>query len=264
MRSVITSIPSTGAIRSRSVPLSLPIRHPHRRRIHVNDSLRTNLLVHHPHSGYQLGICPITQGGPWLPCPCCVVEAGKRIHSGHANIYLSTVNNDNCVVFKVSSESHKVDRLRHEADIYETFKVLQGDLIPRCYGYYEQKDGLRRLHGCLVLEFCGSTIEVEKFLLIPRAYKEQVIEVMEKIHEMGYKHCNFRQDNVVVDDLGKLRLLDFEYTDRHPGRDGCSNLNQNEHIVCGDDKPRYWYCRELKDVALAIGAWKPGALCNFE
>ncbi|KAH9940246.1 hypothetical protein B0H21DRAFT_582246 [Amylocystis lapponica] len=193
--------------------------------------------------------------------PHCVVKAAERIHSGSANIYLAIVNDDNRVVCKVSFESRKVDRVRHEAGIYETFKALQGDLIPRCYGYYEQKDERRGLRGCLVLEYCGSPIEVDDFSLIPRTYKWS--RLWRRFMRWD-TNTDFRRDNVVVDD-GKLRLLDFEYTDRHPGTKGrCGNFIVNQPIVCGDDEAPVSYCQELHDVALKISAWRPGALYNFE
>lgn len=48
-----------------------------------------------------------------------------------------------------------MDRLMGEAMIYEDLKELQGKVVPRCYGYFENS----KVAGCLVLEHAGEAIQ---------------------------------------------------------------------------------------------------------
>lgn len=58
------------------------------------------------------------------------------------------------VVCKLSFTKKGMDNLAQEDSIYDALKNLQGKVIPRCYGYFENLE----IAGCLVLEYAGEPL----------------------------------------------------------------------------------------------------------
>lgn len=65
----------------------------------------------------------------------------------------------------------------------------------------------------------------------------QLIELLEKLHSIGYIHCDIKPDNIMIGDysknsrqMHKLYLIDFGISQRY--------LNQNdEHLPFSSDEP---------------------------
>lgn len=58
------------------------------------------------------------------------------------------------VVCKLSYVREGMDCLVQEASVYRALKHLQGKVIPRCYGHFEDLE----VAGCLVLEYAGEAL----------------------------------------------------------------------------------------------------------
>lgn len=59
------------------------------------------------------------------------------------------------IVCKLSNDDEGMDGLAQEGSIYRALKSLQGKVVPRCYGYFEDLD----VAGCLVLEYAGEPLD---------------------------------------------------------------------------------------------------------
>lgn len=82
-----------------------------------------------------------------------------------STVYAATLKHDNSrVVLKLSLDVQSFDDLKHEAIHYrQQLNMLQGDIVPKFYGFYEGSCAAhsRRKIGCLVLEHCGTRIPGE-------------------------------------------------------------------------------------------------------
>jgi len=61
------------------------------------------------------------------------------------------------VVAKLGTTSDGIKDLKEEFTFYQKLRRLQGDCIPRCFGYFftVSED---QTFGCLVLEYCGKPL----------------------------------------------------------------------------------------------------------
>jgi hypothetical protein len=61
------------------------------------------------------------------------------------------------VVAKLGTTTNAIDALKKELGFYHKLRHLQGDGVPKCFGYFfstsEDQD-----FGCLILEYCGKPI----------------------------------------------------------------------------------------------------------
>lgn len=103
---------------------------------------------------------------PGYPSDSLYLEESKLIHTGdHIDVYRAVARDppskcDGDVVYKVAYGA-AVARLYHEAKIYRKLDRIQGERVPRCYGYF-QEAGM----ACLVLQYCGET-RPEAFIDLP-------------------------------------------------------------------------------------------------
>lgn len=86
----------------------------------------------------------------------CLIQSGRRFHvfSGTLRASKSKSSPPIRVVCKLSYTSAGRDRLLRESVIYDHLKSLQGKVVPRCYGYFEDTN----IAGCLVLEHAGEAL----------------------------------------------------------------------------------------------------------
>jgi hypothetical protein len=61
------------------------------------------------------------------------------------------------VVAKLGTTTDTIDALRKELAFYENLRDLQGDCIPKCFGYFFSLSE-EEAFGCLILEYCGRPI----------------------------------------------------------------------------------------------------------
>ena len=83
----------------------------------------------------------------------------KVIHeTSHSTVFLSKIN-DFSVVVKCCDEGKFFDDFRKEANVYQRYlRDLQGFVVPRFFGYYEELDEEYGPFSCLILEYCGTTV----------------------------------------------------------------------------------------------------------
>lgn len=82
----------------------------------------------------------------------CLIQSSRRLHVFSGFLILSSCETP--VVCKLSFGSVGQDRLMRESVIYDHLKNLQGKVVPRCYGYFED----RKTAGCRVLEHAGEAL----------------------------------------------------------------------------------------------------------
>lgn len=85
--------------------------------------------------------------------------------SHHATVYRGRVGEVSLVV-KTCHEPKFSDDYSNEAEVYETMlSELQGEIIPKFYGYFKGRDHEKCRISCLVLEDCGDALETPFHLL---------------------------------------------------------------------------------------------------
>lgn len=79
--------------------------------------------------------------------------------SHHTTVYRGKAGDVPLVVKTCHNQKFKKD-FSDEAQIYETMlSGLQGDIIPKFYGYFKGRDHEKCRISCLVLEDCGDALE---------------------------------------------------------------------------------------------------------
>jgi hypothetical protein len=61
------------------------------------------------------------------------------------------------VAAKLGTTSSAIDSLKKELNFYQKLRHLQGDCIPKCFGYFFSPSE-DQTFGCLILEYCGKTL----------------------------------------------------------------------------------------------------------
>lgn len=86
----------------------------------------------------------------------CLLQSSRRFKVFSGSLLSSNSDSPPIqVVCKLSYGPVGMDRLMGEAMIYEDLKKLQGEVVPRCYGYFEDS----KVAGCLVLEHAGESLQ---------------------------------------------------------------------------------------------------------
>lgn len=84
-----------------------------------------------------------------------LLQSGRRFHLLSGSLFSSNSETPPIqVVCKLSFSAKGMDRLLRESVIYDHLKNLQGKVVPRCYGYFEDT----AVAGCLVLEHAGEAV----------------------------------------------------------------------------------------------------------
>ena len=61
------------------------------------------------------------------------------------------------VVAKLGTTSNTANVLKKELTFYQKLRHLQGDCIPKCFGYFFSLSE-DQTFGCLILEYCGKPL----------------------------------------------------------------------------------------------------------
>ncbi|CAG8629662.1 11440_t:CDS:2 [Paraglomus brasilianum] len=94
-------------------------------------------------------------------------------------------------------------QLEHEVFVYKFLQDLQGKSIPKlaCWG---------RLDGSFIfalgMSMCGRPVEPQK---LTNLQKKKALDVLKSVHQYGIIHGDLREDNILVNDNGKVMLIDF-------------------------------------------------------
>ncbi|KAL6301407.1 kinase-like domain-containing protein [Sparassis latifolia] len=146
-----------------------------------------------------------------------VISNTRHIHSGNSQVYLATLSCEGFptydVVCKVTFGKRAIARLRQEGQIYYQLRMLQGLVIPACYGLFEGEleDGPS---ACLVTEYCG--VPMEKYLnYMDLKFRYRVIKGLIAIHGRCVRHGDFRESNIMVDKDQRPWIIDFDRATKH-------------------------------------------------
>ncbi|KDQ52203.1 hypothetical protein JAAARDRAFT_162938 [Jaapia argillacea MUCL 33604] len=125
---------------------------------------------------------------------------------------------------------------------------LQGDAVPRCFGFFEVEYELETI-SALLLEDCG-TVMKGSFFEADMPTKLKLLEKLDKIHGAGLVHLDIAPRNVVTKD-GELFWIDFEHSARH----ACPRTHT---VRPGEFKPNVgdFGCVELYEFIERLGFWK--------
>ncbi|KDQ52255.1 hypothetical protein JAAARDRAFT_486715 [Jaapia argillacea MUCL 33604] len=125
---------------------------------------------------------------------------------------------------------------------------LQGDAVPRCFGFFQGEFHLDTI-SCLLLEDCGPDM-VTDFHEADTSIKLKLVDKLYKIHEAGLAHQDVSPDNVVIKDDEPF-WIDFEYALRHV----CPTRVE---VKPGDFMPEkdQLRCGELRDFIGSLGICK--------
>ncbi|KAF8079023.1 hypothetical protein FPV67DRAFT_1467232 [Lyophyllum atratum] len=116
-------------------------------------------------------------------------------------------------IAKMARGAKEMHALNMEADFYaKELLHLQGEYVPRCYGFFRGKeDGVDV--GCLLLEYCAGFIPVTEREIVDHNRAKMVAVC--KLHEVGLKHGDLARGNHFVRMGDGVRIIDFSLAVRH-------------------------------------------------
>lgn len=118
------------------------------------------------------------------------------------------ISGKKAVCRKVSLEADPVliHQLRQEASL---LSMLDHSGIPALLDAFEEEGTL-----CLIRSWCSGKTLAERLEEKPSSAEKkkiflQVMTLLEQIHEQGYLYLDLKPDNILVDEKGKVSLVDF-------------------------------------------------------
>jgi len=133
------------------------------------------------------------------------IELIKKIgEGGQAKVYMGTYNNQKVAVKLMKNVDYKC--FAHELVI---LALLEHENIPKFYGIIREKNVLS-----LVFEFIeGKTLDQYKITDFTTEQKYNMIyqltSCLEYIHNKKFIHRDLKPENIMLDNQGKIHLLDF-------------------------------------------------------
>ena len=133
------------------------------------------------------------------------IELIKKIgEGGQAKVYMGTYNNQKVAVKLMKNVDYKC--FAHELVI---LALLEHENIPKFYGIIREKNVLS-----LVFEFIeGKTLDQFKITEFTTEQKYNMIyqltSCLEYIHNKKFIHRDLKPENIMLDNQGKIHLLDF-------------------------------------------------------
>jgi hypothetical protein len=128
--------------------------------------------------------------------------------------------NDNTVIKLVdgSKNREKLEKFVAELQIYRVLEQLQGDVIPNFYAAFI-------LHGFvygIIMGNCGQPVESGDTI---RPHLQLIQAAVEKIHSFGVLHGDIRSQNILKNDAGNFRIIDFSESRYFPNRNSAMFAN---------------------------------------
>ncbi|KAJ2995042.1 Serine/threonine-protein kinase pkn5 [Globomyces sp. JEL0801] len=119
---------------------------------------------------------------------------------GRATVYYEENNQIALKTIDLFKQLHMVHELLHEIRIYGLLSDLQGKIIPKLvlHGYWE--GGMY----CAGFSICGTVPKT-----LSESQKQSVLSIIDTIHSRGIIHNSISVGNILVDDNGKVYLIDF-------------------------------------------------------
>ncbi|KII95566.1 hypothetical protein PLICRDRAFT_48513 [Plicaturopsis crispa FD-325 SS-3] len=193
--------------------------------------------------------------GTSTPPGTIYATAIECIHRGHATVYRATMvlsegEDPISVVLKTNIlRPERGQDLLDEARIYtKDAKILQGHAIPQFYGAFQgvvEED----LMTCLVLEDCGEPIEA----MFHELDRDLAVDIMRRIlflHDIGLVHNDLTEDNILINEEGRVFLIDLECAAPHV-------CKRADDVLVGSKQPRMheFECDEIYETARMMRLW---------
>ncbi|KAH9937354.1 uncharacterized protein B0H18DRAFT_1206218 [Fomitopsis serialis] len=140
-----------------------------------------------------------------------------------------------------------VEKMRYEAALYKgKLKHLQGDVVPRCYGFFTgEVDG--EVSGCLVLERCNNSYSLKREELNRRR-----MSAIYRLHAEGIVHGQLRDaGHFLYSQDGRVRIVDFSTAQLHH----CPNHWDGSAFERG---PSPEPCEEVSTMEVCLGICSAG------
>jgi serine/threonine protein kinase len=126
-------------------------------------------------------------------------------HGESGSTFLATYCGESLVlkVCDLSKHAELRYQLEHEIYVYKLLQDLQGKSIPRlaCWG---------RLDGSFIFalgtSMCGRPVELQG---LTDLQKKEALDTLKSVHQYGIIHGDLRKDNILMNDDGKIMLIDF-------------------------------------------------------
>jgi hypothetical protein len=125
---------------------------------------------------------------------------------GRTKVYYEAKNQLALKAIDLFKHADMIPELENEIEIYECLIDLQGAMIPKLllHGYWE--GGMY----CIGLSLCGTVPET-----LSNSQKRKVMEIIHAIHSNGILHNDIKKENILVDEDGTVRLIDFAFATRN-------------------------------------------------
>ncbi|PCH34031.1 hypothetical protein WOLCODRAFT_62623 [Wolfiporia cocos MD-104 SS10] len=142
----------------------------------------------------------------------------------------------NCAPFAVALKwgvgAERVGLLRREAAIYENeLRLLQGSVVPQCFGLFAGRTANGADVACLVLEWCGGFASADVGEL-----NRQILLKASQIHVAGILHGSLLEGrHYVASSLDNtIRIIDFAHACIHDCPREVSGSLAEVHRQCSD------------------------------
>jgi len=156
------------------------------------------------------------------------------------------------VVAKLGSSNDTTDALKKELSFYDKLHHLQGEYIPKCFGYFFSPSEPQAF-GCLVLEYSGRPIRsiYDTQSDIPLPLRVNIIDAIKRIHDAGAVHAGFGLASVLV-----TKTKPFVINFKNASEEVCE---RKLDIVNGAITPtrEQFGCAELYRHCVDLQIWKP-------
>ncbi|KAH9173180.1 hypothetical protein EDB89DRAFT_2068928 [Lactarius sanguifluus] len=173
---------------------------------------------------------------------------GQSIMRGTLSSFRGTFD----VVAKLGTSTKTIEALKKELSFYQKLRHLQGECIPKCFGYFFSPSE-DQIFGCLVLGYSGKPVRsiYDTQGDVPLALRENIINAVKRIHDAGVVHGGPGIFDVLVTNT-KPFIINF----KNASEKVCE---RRLDIVNGAITPtrEQFGCAELYRLCVDLRVWKP-------
>ncbi|KAI8901122.1 hypothetical protein BC833DRAFT_522587 [Globomyces pollinis-pini] len=141
---------------------------------------------------------------------------------GRTKVYYEAKNQVALKSIDLWKQSQMLSELHNEIDIYGLLSDLQGISIPKLilHGYWE--GGMY----CIGFSLCGTVPKT-----LTERQKQCLLSCIDAIHSRGIIHNDIRKENILVDENGKVFLIDFGFATLNTCKDAQQD-ERNQLLKC--------------------------------